>query len=73
MEILVNLFYLAIFVWGMRATWEYFQFLEFEKTASLAISYQIAFFPYFIFFAVFPIKILAAILQLFGRDWRENL
>jgi TRAP-type C4-dicarboxylate transport system permease small subunit len=72
-SILVNLFYLAIFVWGMRATWEYLQFLEFEKTASLAISYQIAFFPYFIFFAVFPIKVAAAILQLFGRDWRANL
>ncbi len=72
-SILVNLVYLGIFAWAMRATWEYFQFLEFEKTASLAISYQIAFFPYFIFFAVFPIKIAVAILSLLGRDWRENL
>lgn len=72
-SILVNLFYLAIFVWAMRATWEYFVFLEFEKTASLAISYQIAFFTYFVFFAVFPLKIVLAILHLLGRDWRENL
>jgi len=72
-SILVNLFYLGVFVWAMRATWEYFVFLEFEKTASLAISYQIAFLPYFIFFAVFPLKIAATILSLLGRDWRDSL
>lgn len=72
-SILVNLFYLVIFGWGLRATFEYFQFLEFETTASLTISYQIAFFPYFIFFAVFPLKIVAAILALLRRDWRDHL
>ncbi len=72
-SILVNLFYLAIFVRAMPATLEYFMFLELEKTASLAISYQIAFLPYFIFFAVFPLKIAVTILSLLGRDWRESL
>lgn len=72
-SILVNLFYLGVFVWAMPATLEYFMFLELEKTASLAISYQIAFLPYFIFFAVFPLKIAVTILSLLGRDWRESL
>lgn len=72
-SILVNLFYLGVFAWAMPATWEYFKFLELETTASLVISYQIAFLPYFVFFAAFPLKIAATILGLLGRDWRERL
>ncbi|MER2535153.1 MAG: TRAP transporter small permease [Rhizobiaceae bacterium] len=73
MAILANAFYLVIFVWAGKATWDYFLFLETQYTGSLAISYQIAFFPYFIFFVAFPLKILAAIASLVGRDWRQAL
>lgn len=73
MAVTANLFYLVVFVWAAKATWEYFVFLETQYTGSLVITYQLAFLPYFIFFATFPLKILAAILGLLGRDWKQNL
>lgn len=73
MSIAANVFYLVIFVWAAKATWDYFLFLETQYTGSLTISYQIAFFPYFIFFVAFPLKILLAILNLIGRDWKQAL
>jgi len=72
-SVAVNAFYLVVFAWAMRSTWEYFEFLEFEKTASLSLSYQIAFLTYFVFFVAFPLKIVAATIALFGRGWRDRL
>lgn len=73
MSIVTNVFYLVVFVWAAKATWGYFVFLETQYTASLTISYQVAFLPYFIFFIAFPLKILISIVSLFGRDWKRAL
>jgi TRAP-type C4-dicarboxylate transport system permease small subunit len=72
-NILTSAIFLAIFVGGAKATWEYFLFLELQTTPSLVWSYQIAFSVYFIFFVTLPIRLLVNIGMMFTPRWREEL
>lgn len=72
-SIITNLFFALVFVLAARETWSYFQFLETQYTASMTISYQLAFFPYFIFFIVLPAKMLVNVAVLLSPSWRERI
>jgi hypothetical protein len=39
----------------------------------MTISYQLAFFPYFIFFIVLPAKLLVNVAVLLSPRWRERI
>ena len=72
-SIVTNLFFALVFVLAARETWDYFLFLETQYTASMTISYQLAFFPYFIFFIVLPAKMLVNVAVLLSPRWRERI
>ncbi|MGH7004105.1 MAG: TRAP transporter small permease [Alphaproteobacteria bacterium] len=71
--IITNLGFAVVFILAAHATWEYFLFLETQYTASMAVSYQWAFFTYFIFFVVLPAKMLLNVAALLSPRWKERI
>lgn len=71
--IVCNLLFLAVFVYALPATWEYFRFLDMQYTASLRLTYQVAFFTYFVFAVAFPLRLAANLARLLGRGWQDNI
>ena len=71
--IVCNLLFMAVFVYAARATFDYFLFLERQFTASLRLSYQVAFAPYFLFFFLFPLKLAINVAGLVGPGWKTRL
>jgi TRAP-type C4-dicarboxylate transport system permease small subunit len=70
--VITNLTFAVIFVLAAPATWDYLVFLQTQYTASMTISYMWAFFTYFIFFAILPVKILNVVALLSPR-WQERI
>jgi TRAP-type C4-dicarboxylate transport system permease small subunit len=71
--VLCNLLFMGIFVYAAQDTLEYLRFLERQFTASLRLTYQIAFFPYFLFFFLLPVKLALNVAGLIGPGWRSRL
>lgn len=71
--VLCNLLFMGVFVYAARDMLGYFLFLERQFTASLRLSYQIAFAPFFLFFFLFPLKLALNLLGLFGPGWKTRL
>jgi TRAP-type C4-dicarboxylate transport system permease small subunit len=71
--IVTNLFFAGVFVLGAKANWDYFLFLESQRTGSLSLSHQWAFGPFFIFFAIMPLKMLLNIVVLLTPRWKERI
>jgi TRAP-type C4-dicarboxylate transport system permease small subunit len=71
--IITNLAFAVVFVLAAPATWEYFLFLETQYTASMATSYQWAFFTYFIFFVILPVKMILNVVALLSPRWKERI
>jgi TRAP-type C4-dicarboxylate transport system permease small subunit len=71
--IVTNLFFAAIFILAAGATWEYFDFLQNQRTGSLGLSQQWAFGPFFIFFAIMPAKMVLNTIVLLGPGWKERI
>jgi TRAP-type C4-dicarboxylate transport system permease small subunit len=71
--IVTNLFFAAVFILGAPAAWDYFQFVETQRTGSMGISQQWAFGPFFIFFAVMPLKMLLNVAVLLSGSWKVRI
>jgi TRAP-type C4-dicarboxylate transport system permease small subunit len=71
--ILTNLFFAGVFVLAAKANWEYFQFLEIQRTGSMSLSHQWAFGPYFVFFAIMPLKMSLNAIVLMSPGWKERI
>jgi TRAP-type C4-dicarboxylate transport system permease small subunit len=72
-NLITYLTFFVIFCLAAKATWEYFLFLELQKTPSLQWTYQVAFSIYFIFFLALPARLLVNIGLLLSPRWREAL
>lgn len=73
MSVVCNVLFLGIFVAAIPDTLAYFEFLRFQYTASLGITYQIAFFTYFVFAVAFPMRLAANLALLLGPGWKGRL
>ncbi len=69
--ILTNLFFAVVFVLAAQAHWEYFEFLDLTRTGSMNIGHQWAFGPFFIFFAIMPVKLALNAVILMSPRWKE--
>lgn len=56
-----------LFVVSMRDNYDYFIFLDFQKTDVFDISYRALFLPYFIFVCVVPIKLVVELYAQFQK------
>jgi TRAP-type C4-dicarboxylate transport system permease small subunit len=71
--ILCNLLFLGVFVWAIPDTLDYFGFLASQTTASMRLSYQVAFLPYFLFFVLLPLRLALNTALLVSGRWRSVL
>ena len=69
--IVTNLFFAVVFLLAAHAHWEYFLFLELTRTGSMNIGHQWAFGPFFIFFAIMPLKLALNAIMLMSPRWKE--
>jgi TRAP-type C4-dicarboxylate transport system permease small subunit len=72
-SVATNAFFIAIFVMAASETVQYFLFLRTQYTASMAITYQLAFFTYFIFFAVLPARMALNVAWLLSPRWQRRI
>jgi C4-dicarboxylate transporter, DctQ subunit len=68
-----NLLFLGVFIHAANDTVQFFHFIERQYTASLRLTYQLAFFPYFLFYFLFPMKLALNIAILLGPNWQSRL
>lgn len=73
MTIACNVFFLGVFVAALPDTLAYFEFLKFQFTASMGMTYQIAFFTYFVFAVAFPIKLAVNVALLLSKRWPSRI
>lgn len=72
-SIITTFVFFVLFLYSIPMTIDYFIFLENQYTASLEISFQVAFFTYFVFAFAFPARLLARLLRLLSPTWRDHL
>jgi TRAP-type C4-dicarboxylate transport system permease small subunit len=71
--IVTNLFFAGVFVLAAQANWEYFEFLAIQRTGSMNLGHQWAFGPYFVFFAIMPLKMTLNAIMLMSPRWKERI
>lgn len=72
-SIVTSLVFASLFLVSIPATYEYFFFLGDQPTASLEVSFRFAFLTYFVFAIAFPVRLIAAVAGLLGKNWRDHI